>query len=373
MALAKRKQPICAKCKSRFSTKRENAKKCPKCIEAAKQPRECKASDCISEPEKGKQFCINCKMNDFWNNLFGKWLLNLYSRNFSHIEQIPEDKFMIYEYYKIYRLRNEYSGIYFAYDRENMSKIEVEELEESLLNIQRLKSLISGNTSIEIESIMQKLPSAKTFKSVELQLCHLIPSSHKGLINIPENLYIAPVEINQKLGKKDFINQYVNGLQLSDWGTCKNFYEKPAIELSNAELKKILEKRLAIKEFQRTYKLNAYKSIKKKEYRVNEFTSSEIQYKAKAIHALECKRLGIPEKIRIDGKLINTDAEMVLTGKINIQALKAYEPNTTLKRELDHTDDGKLTGYQILYEDDKCADNALTGVQQALKDSGQIF
>ena len=81
--------------------------------------------------------------------------------------------------------------------------------------------------------------------------------------------------------------------------------------------------------------------------------------------------MAISNKIKIDGKLVATDAEMVLTGKLEIKALNLYVDG--LKRDIQHRAEGEITGYQIIYEDDKCADNELTDEQQALKDSGQLY
>ncbi|OUR61459.1 hypothetical protein A9Q74_09890 [Colwellia sp. 39_35_sub15_T18] len=377
MALPKRKQPICAKCKSRFSTKRENAKNCPKCIEAAKQPRECKTPDCTNKPDGRKYYCINCNMSDFWNSSFGRWLFNLYDRNFTHIEQIPEDEFMVYEFYKIYKLRDKYSGIYFAYDKENMSDSEVRTLNNDLFLIDKLKGNNVGKSIVEAESIKAKiinieakLPSARMYKSLDFHICHLFPSSNKGLINTPENLYIAHAETNHKLGKKDHFNSFMDEMLLSDYGTCRNFYEKNDIKLSPMELKELLSFRLCLVDFQRVH--NKKPNVKSKVFPFGkELSDAEVAYNIKKIHKLECKRLGIKEKIEVNDKLIDTDAEMVLTGKIEIKALNLYLDG--LRRDILYGAEGEITGYQIIFEDDKCTDDALTSEQQALKDSGQLY
>ena len=377
MALPKRKQATCSKCKNRFDVKRIGGKNCSKCIKASKEPRVCNTPDCTNKLDKGKRFCINCNMSDFWNSSFGRWLFNLYDRNFTHIEQIPEDEYMVYEYHKIYTLRNMYSGIYFAYDQEKMSDFEVTSLNENLFLIDKLKREINGKPNADvgiivakIKSIEAKLPNARMFKSLDLHICHLFPSNSKGLINTAENLYIAPASINQKLGAKDYINLYVDGMQLSDYGTCRNAYEKEDIVLSSNELKSLLNNRLGLTDFQ--IKHNKKPNVKSKIFPFGkELPLAQVEYYKKKIHKLECKRLGIQEKIKIDGKLVATDAEMVLTGKLEIKALNLYVDG--LKRDIQHRAEGEITGYQIIYEDDKCADNELTDEQQALKDSGQLY
>ena len=186
----------CRSCKKSFRPK-SNQVNCKYCIEMKKQSalnRQCRSESCNNTPAKGKHYCNECRISDFWQSSFGIWLYDQVLKRSYFEEQFSKGDWWLTGFYELYREKVDIECHYIGLDPDKSND------EDLQLYAEYLNSNTVKDRKAKIyQSIFTKLKVLKVIS--DLHTCHFQPIKQNPFM-IADNFFLARSSVNQKSSDK---------------------------------------------------------------------------------------------------------------------------------------------------------------------------